>query len=438
MKNLRIFYLLFCLVLFSDLSAQNLKGLWVWNTSGILGNETQINILVNQCMEDEISDVYLYSYGFLSDGNIPLMQELIQRMNCNNIRVWAMDGFRAYFHDWLGPAQYYSFIDAVIAYNNSSTGMQKFTGIQGDNEPQDGQGEPLSSFHNGLSDSQLSTTGGGVWKATQALDREYLMRSFLEITEYAYNICHDNGLLYGQAMASWLDEYYGEPIQCTYNGQYKPLVHHMMDYLDDYCIMSYNTNPSNVAARVQGELTYAATLSADVRPRVWAGLETHCNIGINISYCDTPDKDSKNAVYDDMEEIKDLLSTYPALTGINIHDWTGWKNLSPVSDNSGNTEVPDCIVSAGAGKNRDAGNYFSVYPNPFINELYIENTGLTAEAGEVILLDNYGREILPENTKESGSGKILSLEKIPTGFYVLLIKSGQDVYHYKIIKSLDY
>ncbi|MFN3402974.1 MAG: Ig-like domain-containing protein [Cytophagaceae bacterium] len=343
----KIIFLLLLSVAVNITNAQTFrKGLWIWDTSTLIGNSTQVNIVLNQCKEDKTTDIYIYAYGFLSGTAGTNMRSFISKAKCLNINVWAMDGYRGYFSDWYGPSGYYNFINQVISFNNASTANQKFFGIQGDNEPHDGQGEPRSSFHNGIPDSQLNKTGGGVWQSTQALDREHLMRDFIKTTETAYNTCHANGLLYGQAMVSWLDNYYGEPVYCTYNGVRKQVMEHIMNYLDDYFIMSYNTNPNSVIDRVKGELAYASTLPASSRPRVWAGAETHCGVGTNVSYCDTPGKNSKTTVNNDIITIENNLKNYAAYAGFNIHDWQGWKGLSPASTNSSDPGCTQASITA--------------------------------------------------------------------------------------------
>jgi len=335
--------LVFILALLLSISTQaQSRGLYVWNTSSLISSPSEINILINQCKEDNITHLYVYSYNLLSGATKTQMQSFISKLQCNNINAWALDGYRGYFSDWDGPTQYYNFINAVVNYNSTVAPNERFVGIQGDNEPQDGQGEPRSSFHNDLKDSQLSTTGGGVWQATEALDREYLMRDWISITETAYTTCHNNGLLYGQAMVSWLDDYYGEPIRCTFNGQYDLVLHHILNYLDDVFIMSYSTNPATVINKMVGELQYAETLPIGSRPNIWAGLETHCGVGANVSYCDTPGKNSKSNVNTDITTIENTLKTYASYYGMNIHDWeNGWKSLpSPSTDSSD----PGCVL----------------------------------------------------------------------------------------------
>lgn len=322
-------------------SSAALRGIWVWTSSALISSTNETNKLINQCKNDNIEHIYLYSYNMLGGGNKALMQAFIAKATCNDIHVWAMDGYRGYFADWGGSTTYINFINAVITYNSTVASNERFYGIHGDNEPQDGQGEPRSSFHNGIKDSDLSTApGSGEWQSTEKLDREYLMRDWLSTTQQAYTLTHNNCMLYGQAMPSWLDDYFGEAVYCTYNSTYKRVLEHIMPYLDHYCIMSYNTSPANVINRCTGEITYANSLPAASRPLVWAGLETHCGIGSGISYCDTPGKNSKGALWTDVATIESSLSTHISYAGINIHDWVdGWRDLSPVSSN---TADPGC------------------------------------------------------------------------------------------------
>jgi hypothetical protein len=107
--------------------------------------------------------------------------------------------------------------------------------------------------------------------------------------------------------------------------------------------MSYNTDPNNVINRVSGEFTYISNLNLEF-PKVFAALESHCGIGETISYCDNPTKNSKSAMITDISIIEDSLTKYTAYGGFGIHDWVGWRELSPVSNN---TEDPlICEITA--------------------------------------------------------------------------------------------
>jgi hypothetical protein len=340
MKALKILYfsiaIFICTSTFSV--AQNMRGLWVWNTATVVASTNETNILINQCKVDNITEIYLYAFGLITTvSDRTKMQTFISKARCNNINVWALDGYRGYFSDWTpGPAGFNNFITTVINYNAASAANQRFYGVHGDNEPQDGQGEPKNSFHNGIPSSSLSAVAGsGVWQSTQVLDREFLMRSWCSITENAFTTCHANGMKYGIAAPSWPDDYFGEAIYCTYNTVNKRVFEHLMDYVDSYCIMTYNTNTANAANRAVGELIYASTMPAATRPLVWASVETHCGPGNTISYCDTPGKNSKAVVYADLATIVSTLNAYSAFSGMNIHDWavTGWKEMPTASSN---------------------------------------------------------------------------------------------------------
>jgi hypothetical protein len=345
------------------------RGLWVWNDpstgiSIINMAVTETYKLINQCKTDGISDIYLWTPGLLTGANATKMRSFISLVSCNNIRVWSLDGDRSYFTDDVffggsGPTTFYNNINQVITYNSGSLPAERFVGVHGDNEPQDAGG--FTTFHNGLADSQLSTIAGtGVWQSTQKLDREFLMQGWLDITKTAYNTCHSNSLLYGQDMPSWMDDYYSpgaipEAVSCTYNAIYQPVYYHVMQYLDEYSIMSYSTTPGNAVTgntliwKVNGELTYASTLAVGSRPEMWAGIETHQFVGWKISYWDytiangaPSNKNSKPLVWTDIATIEATLNTYSAYSGMNIHDWfLGYRDLAPASANTTN---PGCTL----------------------------------------------------------------------------------------------
>lgn len=403
--------------------ASPLRGLWVWNTSEVISNTSKTNILFNQCVADGITDVYVYAYGLTTGTNKTNMQNFIAKASCNNIQVWAMDGYRAYFADWNGRTQYINFINSVITYNKTSTSAQKFAGIQGDNEPQDGQDEPKSSFHNGIAGSALNKTGGGVWKSTEALDRDFLMQDWISMTKQAHDSCKVNGLRYGQAMVSWLDDYYGEPVYCTYNGANKRVLEHIMPFMDDFFIMSYNTNPSNAFSRIKGELAYADSLPANARPRIWAGVETHCGAGVNVTYCDTPNKNTKAIVYSDMASIESSASKYASFAGSNIHDWVGWSLLTPASvkDTDPGCKVTTDIEDEGLRQKA------ILYPNPVKDYFILNNLNINAN----ISIYNTNGVLVYNTIAETEELKIHFY--MAKGLYVVVISSDEKISTLKFI-----
>jgi hypothetical protein len=343
--NRQLVILLVTLVLCAEQSfGAPLRGLYIWNTSSQINSTTEVNRLINESITSQVTDIYIWAHGYLvNPTNIAYMQAFISKAYCNNIRVWAMDGDRSYLADWSGPASYYNFITDVINYNSTAAVNQKFYGVHADIEPQDGQGEPRSSFHNGIQDSGLNGSGGGVWQTSEVLDREKLMVSWLDIMNYSFTTCHANALKFGMSVPSWTDNYYGEEIQCSYPTVHQGVYKYIMQGVDDYCIMSYRTTPGAVGVGnsvidiCNGELSYADGLPAASRPLVWTGLEVHCGVGPLISYCDHASKNSKAAFWLDVATIESALSSHVSYAGMNIHDWKGgWDMLSPAA-----TDVSD-------------------------------------------------------------------------------------------------
>jgi hypothetical protein len=387
------------------------RAMWIWETNEVLSSVDERNILINECNTQGITEIFLYAHNVSDSSNWGNLKTFIANMNCQSIKVWAMDGYRGYFSDWYGPQGYYDFIDNVVSYNEHSSPLEQFYGVHGDNEPQDGQGEPLASFHNGLADSDLSTSGGGLWGDNEKEDREMLMIDWLDITETAYQMCHANDLKYGQATPSWVDDYYGEPVSCTYKGIQDDVMHHLVKYLDVYIIMSYNTNPNNVLNRINGELTYISSLPEVSRPLLFAAGETHCNVGANISYCDTPDKDSKDVFLSDLEIIEHTATGFSAYTGFAIHDWKGWKDLETISaDNSD----PGCITT----NTEKTEPYVPIkaFPNPSnTGQFHINNNSTWA------IYTTYGTFV------KKGNSNLIDLSNSGPGVYLLKVNNESQV-----------
>jgi hypothetical protein len=298
--------------------------MWIWNTSTVLSSASQISALITGAQAAGVTDLYLYMSPSSYSSVKTSLQSLIQSATAAGLRVWGLDGDRAYFADAKGPANFYAGINNLIAYNNAVAANARFFGFQADNEPQDDSG--YTSFHSGIEDSALKTTAGsGVWQSTQAQDREMLMRSWLTIHQTAQQLLHAHGLRFGAAMPFWTESYYGGEVQVSFPtsaNTHQGVMKYMMTLLDDYVIMSYNTNPSNAASRVAAQAAYASTLPAASQPRVYGSMELTAGVGANISYADTPGKNSKAVVMADMKTIIGILSQYPAFKGMAIEQWS--------------------------------------------------------------------------------------------------------------------
>jgi hypothetical protein len=243
------------------------------------------------------------------------------------MRVWGLDGDRGYLNDSAGPSNFYAGIDNLIAYNCSVTADERFFGLQADIEPQDDSTH--TSFHNELADSALSREpGSGKWQDTQAQDREMLMRSWITIHHTARDMLHAQSLHFGAAMPFWTECYCDEEVKVNFprsTNKRHGVMKYIMSLVDEYVVMSYNTSPSNAASRVAVQAAYASTLPVAVRPRVYGSMEVSASVGVNVSYGDTPGKNSKAAVMRDMVIMTETLSQHSAFKGIAFHHWSSWQ-----------------------------------------------------------------------------------------------------------------
>ncbi len=310
--------------------ASKMQGMWVWNTTQVLSTASTRQDVLTKAKAAGITDIYLNADAGVFAAQSAQLQALNTLLRQNQINVWGLDGCRCYFSDIDGPQALYNSIDALIAFNARVPAAARFVGFMADQEPQDDlQKYPTrASFHNELADSQLSSTSGGVWKASQRADREALMQDFVAFFDTAHTKLKAAGLRTAGAMVFWLDDYYGEPVQATYAGVRKPVSQHLMRYMDDYVLMTYNTDPANAANRARSALQYASSLPASSRPRVSASMETHTlGYANTVSYADTPGKNSKTVVLQDRQTISNLLASYAAFAGVSLHDFVGWSAM---------------------------------------------------------------------------------------------------------------
>jgi hypothetical protein len=306
------------------------RGMWLWKTVELLGNleEQDQFIAASRCAQ--ITDIFAYLRASDYLNHDASLRAFNVKLNAAGIQIWGLEGYRGYFSDAYGPAQLYAAIDSLIAFNTRVAPEERFSGFHADMEPQDGQeAEFRPSFHNDLPDTSLNATGGGVWYSSEVWDREMLMEDWLQIYTNIKGKTKAANIRFGAAMPSWTDDYYGTPVLATFAGKRQGITQHIMDIVDDYVVMSYNTNPKNAANRILNKLIYADSLPATTRPRVYGAMETHTGVGLGVSYGDTIGKNTKATVLSDIEKIDALLKPHPSYSGMALHDWSGWKGLNP-------------------------------------------------------------------------------------------------------------
>lgn len=302
------------------------RGLWVWNTTDLLTKADYAKQFFIDCQSAKITDVFLYTQATTFTGYTTQMKTLVSKATSLNIKCWGLDGARSYFADSNGAGGLNKNIDAMISYNGKVSAAEKFTGFQTDCEPEDNTKYGMS-FHDDIPDSKLSKTGGGKWQKTAALDREMLMRNWLDMHQSLKTKLKANGLLLGAAIPSWTDTYYGEPLSATWNGVRQSVMKHFVGILDTMNIMSYQTDTAKIMDRIKGEVTYASTQTGNPGIKVYGGVETVRGRGAAVTYGDHSTKNKKSAVLADIGKIDTAMAGYSAYGGMNIHDYVGWKAL---------------------------------------------------------------------------------------------------------------
>ncbi|KAI6909764.1 hypothetical protein KC318_g3813 [Hortaea werneckii] len=304
-------------------------GMWIWQSAELLASANEMADLMTASAAAQITDLYLYTPPGSYGDRKGQLQPFIANATAADIRVWALDGDRGYLDDAAGPTNFLQGIEDLIDYNQEVSANERFVGLQADIEPQD-QGA-YTTFHNGIPDDALSTApGSGVWQSTESLDREMLMRNWLTIHQTASDLLHRQNLQFSAAMPFWTETYYGPPVQVNFPSSTdtrQSVMKYMMPLLDEYIVMSYNTDPANAANRVEAQATYASTLPAGKRPQVYAAMEVSPNVGETVSYGDSSGKNSKSVVLRDRARIEEILGGHEAFAGVAIHYWTTWRDM---------------------------------------------------------------------------------------------------------------
>lgn len=293
--------------------------MWMWTAENVITTPAEKQAFFAAAAAIELTDVFT----FYTSPKYASLKSSIQSFNAEaaslGIRVHGMEGWRGYFSDNFGPADLYAAADELIAYNASVAPGERFSGFHSDMEPQDGQGDEVIFFHNGIGDSALTTQ--------QRADREFLMNDWVTIHSVLADKMRTNGLKFGSAIPAWVDDYFGGPVHVNY-ATGALVMHALMPHIDEYVVMSYNTDTTNATGRVTGDAAYADTLAVGSRPVIMASIETHVGPGATVSYGDHATKNNRVAALQDLQTIASNLSVYESFGGMAIHDWVGWRDLA--------------------------------------------------------------------------------------------------------------
>lgn len=299
------------------------RGMWVWNGYVVASSPTAF---IAECKRIKITDVFLY-LTVSNYGKVDILRKFIAQLSANNIKAWGLDGARKYFRDVEGPAGLFASVNALTTYNAKVSPNERFYGFQTDNEPDYYGTKFPDTFHNDIPTSKLSKTSGGVYKASAFADRQFILKDWLSTQKQTTTMLRQNGLRSGAALPSWLDDYYGEPLTTVFDGKSLTMMGHMFNYVDDYVIMSYQTDLNKVSQRVKTELTFGDRFTP--LKQVFPSLETVKGRGGAVTYGDNATKKFKSVVLKDIATMEGMFKGHPCFGGICIHDWQGWQALAP-------------------------------------------------------------------------------------------------------------
>lgn len=237
-----------------EASAPRGKGMWLWETAGLLGNPEAQDRLRSFCRDQRITDLFLQlpyraegeAGGWKISWDRPGMRELLTGLHSAGLICHALDGDAKYalseYHDKVKAT-----VREIIRFNRDSEPEARFDAVRYDIEP------------------YLLPRFAGVHK--EAVLRQYLalLKELKETTSAA-------GLDLGVDIPFWFDarSRFYEPV-AELDG--RPVTEKILDLVDNIGIMDYRTRAygaDGTIAQAVNEMLYAEKLGKSV----FVGLET--------------------------------------------------------------------------------------------------------------------------------------------------------------------
>ncbi|AYV75310.1 MAG: hypothetical protein Terrestrivirus1_184 [Terrestrivirus sp.] len=262
-------------------------------TNILVPNSVAQNNILNACKQLQTTDIYMYLITKDITNNTANLQNFISELSSMGINLWALNGDRSMFLDpnCDGYSELTNEIQAIATYNSNCAANQKIHGLLTDMELQDvtyGTGSSAISyvgFHNGLATNQLSNTfGSGIYYNTQVEDREMLVKNLVQIHAKLKTLTSAAGIKLSMCLTNWTENYYGQSIQCQYNGIYENVFYHLCTFMDQIVIMSYKSSQTNLISCVTQQLAYTDKLPNP--PLICACYDVVQGDGITVSIAD--------------------------------------------------------------------------------------------------------------------------------------------------------
>lgn len=230
------------------------KAMWLWETSRLIHNPTEVSSLIALCRREQITDLFLqlpYRANQINgEWRIQWDEEafriLLAALHRAKLRVEALDGdpslALATSHDRVLAA-----IKSIFHYNQRVKVAERWDGLRYDNEAY-----LLPQFTRG--------------------NKQNILRQYLNLLQKMRKLINSTSLTLGADIPFWFDtrNNWQEPA-AELDG--RPFSEHIIDLVDNVAIMDYRTQaygPDGIIAHAWDELEYANRRGK----KVFVGVET--------------------------------------------------------------------------------------------------------------------------------------------------------------------
>jgi len=307
------------------------RGLWIRNTAALVVDDAQTQRLIDVAKTINVTDVYLYvAPGWYNEKGADIAK-FNAKVTAAGIKVWALDGKINYIDNLTTDEAYMDGLRDLMKFNELVEPNSRFHGFQADIQPQD-TAQHSGWFQNDVPESML--------EPEQHTKRDILMHIWLNALTRSSAFMHSYDMPFGAAVPWWLHDCGGEPVTLPWVSKTPEGMSErtcMMDLImplcDEYMVMSCVSDPAFAARRTLQQARHASVkeMEGHKMPRVLCSLDATKDAGICVPIGDPrnpPEKDARAAMLKHLAKMERTMQKYPAFSGIAIHDWCAWDELS--------------------------------------------------------------------------------------------------------------
>ena len=251
--------------------------------------------LLDFCEEHGIDLLFLGANHTLSQHAANYVA-FIEEAHARDMRIMALAG-RA---EWALAEHHHevlSMVNRVLAFN-AAYPWAAFDGIQLDIEPY--------------------TMPGFFAK------RETIGKQFLNVLQEVKRTVRasDQTLELNAAIPFWYATGYSKVV-LNYDGEVKPLSHHILDIFDSVSIMAYRSHAQGQINVAKADLSYASKIGK----KAYVGAETNPPRGDSIPHIVTYHHDRISNMHQHLHHVEQSLSSYAGFAGMAIHHYDSYRYM---------------------------------------------------------------------------------------------------------------